>query len=60
MRASTWCSLTRHSAAKSGPRSLFFEKGEATRQVWYLDPGRTLGKTNPLNDAEDQIGGGQT
>ncbi|MFN6933543.1 MAG: N-6 DNA methylase [Tsuneonella sp.] len=31
---------------------LFFEKGEPTRQVWYyqLDPGRSLGKTNPLND----------
>ncbi|PZU20636.1 MAG: type I restriction endonuclease subunit M [Shinella sp.] len=31
---------------------LFFEKGEATRQTWYyqLDPGRSLGKTNPLND----------
>jgi len=33
---------------------LFFEKGAPTRQVWYyqLDPGRTLGKTNPLNDAD--------
>ena len=31
---------------------LFFEKGTKTRQVWYyqLDPGRSLGKTNPLND----------
>jgi type I restriction enzyme M protein len=31
---------------------LFFEKGAPTRQIWYyhLDPGRTLGKTNPLND----------
>ena len=31
---------------------LFFEKGATTRQIWYyhLDPGRTLGKTNPLND----------
>lgn len=31
---------------------LFFEKGSATRKVWYyqLDPGRNLGKTNPLND----------
>lgn len=31
---------------------LFFEKGAPTRQVWFyqLDPGRTLGKTNPLND----------
>ena len=31
---------------------LFFEKGLPTRKVWYyqLDPGRTMGKTNPLND----------
>jgi type I restriction enzyme M protein len=31
---------------------LFFEKGSATRKVWFysLDPGRNLGKTNPLND----------
>lgn len=31
---------------------LFFEKGSATRDIWYyqLDPGRSLGKTNPLND----------
>lgn len=31
---------------------LFFEKGAPTRKVWFyqLDPGRTLGKTNPLND----------
>lgn len=31
---------------------LFFNKGEPTRKVWYyqLDPGRNLGKTNPLND----------
>jgi len=31
---------------------LFFEKGAPTRRVWYyqLDPGRSLGKTNPLND----------
>jgi type I restriction enzyme M protein len=31
---------------------LFFERGEATRRIWYyqLDPGRSLGKTNPLND----------
>jgi type I restriction enzyme M protein len=31
---------------------LFFEKGAPTRQVWYyqLDPGRNLGKTNPLNE----------
>ncbi len=33
---------------------LFFEKGSATRKVWYyqLDPGRNMGKTNPLNDAD--------
>jgi type I restriction enzyme M protein len=33
---------------------LFFEKGAQTRKVWYyqLDPGRSLGKTNPLNDAD--------
>ena len=31
---------------------LFFEKGAPTRKVWYyqLDPGRSLGKTNALND----------
>lgn len=31
---------------------LFFEKGAPTRKIWYyqLDPGRSLGKTNPLND----------
>jgi len=31
---------------------LFFEKGAPTRDIWYyqLDPGRSLGKTNPLND----------
>ena len=41
---------------------LFFEKGTPTlrqgsgqaRSIWYyqLDPGRNLGKTNPLNDAD--------
>jgi type I restriction enzyme M protein len=33
---------------------LFFEKGAPTRTVWYyrLDPGRNLGKTNPLNDGD--------
>lgn len=33
---------------------LFFEKGAPTRNTWYyqLDPGRNLGKTNPLNDAD--------
>ena len=31
---------------------LFFEKGAPTRKLWFyqLDPGRNLGKTNPLND----------
>jgi type I restriction enzyme M protein len=31
---------------------LFFEKGAPTRKIWYyqLEPGRNLGKTNPLND----------
>lgn len=33
---------------------LFFEKGEPTKRIWYyqLDPGRSLGKTNPLNDED--------
>ena len=33
---------------------LFFEKGAPTRTIWYyqLDPGRSLGKTNPLNDSD--------
>src|ERR1700756_3156093 len=33
---------------------LFFEKGTKTRKIWFyqLDPGRNLGKTNPLNDAD--------
>ncbi len=33
---------------------LFFEKGAPTRKTWYyqLDPGRNLGKTNPLNDGD--------
>jgi type I restriction enzyme M protein len=31
---------------------LFFIKGEPTQKTWFyqLDPGRSLGKTNPLND----------
>lgn len=31
---------------------LFFTKGEPTQNIWYyqLDPGRSLGKTTPLND----------
>ena len=33
---------------------LFFTKGEPTKTIWYyqLDPGRSMGKTNPLNDAD--------
>jgi type I restriction enzyme M protein len=33
---------------------LFFEKGAPTRSTWFyqLDPGRNMGKTNPLNDAD--------
>ncbi|MRI01746.1 N-6 DNA methylase [Kriegella sp. EG-1] len=33
---------------------LFFKKGEATKKIWYyqLDPGRNMGKTNPLNDTD--------
>jgi type I restriction enzyme M protein len=33
---------------------LFFEKGSKTRKTWYyqLDPGRNMGKTNPLNDED--------
>jgi len=31
---------------------LFFQKGAPTRKIWFyqLNPGRNLGKTNPLND----------
>lgn len=33
---------------------LFFQKGEPTKKIWYyqLDAGRSLGKTNPLNDKD--------
>lgn len=33
---------------------LFFTKGAPTQKIWYyqLDPGRNMGKTNPLNDAD--------
>src|SRR2546428_446879 len=33
---------------------LFFDKGAPTRKVWFyqLDPGRNLGKTNPLSDED--------
>lgn len=34
--------------------TLFFQKGEPTKKVWFyqLDPGRNMGKTNPLNDQD--------
>ena len=34
--------------------TLFFQKGEPTKNIWYyqLDPGRNMGKTNPLNDTD--------
>jgi len=33
---------------------LFFTKGQPTRDIWFyqLNPGRNLGKTNPLNDKD--------
>ena len=33
---------------------LFFDKGEPTKNIWYyqMDPGRNMGKTNPLNDKD--------
>jgi type I restriction enzyme M protein len=33
---------------------LFFDKGSPTHRVWYyqLNPGRNMGKTNPLNDSD--------
>lgn len=33
---------------------LFFSKGEPTKNIWYyqLNPGRNMGKTNPLNDKD--------
>ena len=33
---------------------LFFNKGSPTRKIWYyqLNPGRSMGKTNPLNDKD--------
>jgi type I restriction enzyme M protein len=33
---------------------LFFDKASTTRNIWYyqLSPGRNMGKTNPLNDAD--------
>ena len=33
---------------------LFFKKGSSTKKIWYyrLEPGRTMGKTNPLNEED--------
>ncbi len=33
---------------------LFFEKGKSTKNIWYyqLDVGRSMGKTNPLNESD--------
>ena len=33
---------------------LFFDKGAPTKKIWYyqLNPGRNMGKTNPLNDTD--------
>lgn len=33
---------------------LFFDKGSPTRKIWYyhLNPGRSMGKTNSLNDSD--------
>lgn len=33
---------------------LFFEKGSPTKKIWYyqLNPGRNLGKTNPLSETD--------
>ena len=33
---------------------LFFKKGAPTRRIWFyeVEPGRNLGETNPLNDAD--------
>lgn len=33
---------------------LFFDKGEPTKNLWYyaFDPGRNMGKTNPLSDED--------
>lgn len=35
---------------------LFFTKGEPTKKIWYYQcvPGRSLGKTSPLNDTDLQ------
>ena len=34
--------------------TLFFQKGEPTKKTWFyqMDPGRNMGKTNPLNDKD--------
>jgi type I restriction enzyme M protein len=33
---------------------LFFDKGSKTKKIWYykLEPGRNMGKTNPLSEAD--------
>jgi type I restriction enzyme M protein len=33
---------------------LFFDKGSKTKKIWYyrLEPGRNMGKTNPLTDSD--------
>ena len=33
---------------------LFFQKGQPTKKTWFyqMDPGRNMGKTNPLNDKD--------
>jgi type I restriction enzyme M protein len=33
---------------------LFYDKGQPTKKIWYyqFDPGRNMGKTNPLNDKD--------
>ena len=33
---------------------LFFQKGEPTKKTWFyqMNPGRNMGKTNPLNDKD--------
>jgi len=52
---STPCSICRAGTFQgAGVKTvvLFFDKGAPTRNIWFyqLDPGRNLGKTNPLND----------
>ena len=48
--------LSRRTFQGAGVRTvvLFFEKGSKTRKIWFyqLDPGRKMGKTTALNDAD--------